>query len=114
MKKAGFQPPDLKQLAEELRLAGSDQTRLKNLLAAMERQGRVIKIASDLYFDRSAFDTARARLQQYLATNPEITAASFRDLLGASRKFAIALLDYFDHSGITIRVGDARRLRRSS
>ena len=35
----------------------------------------------------------------------------YRDLLGASRKFAIALLDYFDHSGVTIRVGDARKLR---
>jgi len=35
----------------------------------------------------------------------------YRDLLGASRKFAIALLDYFDHAGVTVRVGDARRLR---
>jgi hypothetical protein len=32
-------------------------------------------------------------------------------MLGASRKFAIALLDYFDHAGVTTRVGDVRRLR---
>jgi len=42
---------------------------------------------------------------------PQITAATFRDLLGASRKFAIALLDHFDHTGVTTRVGDTRRLR---
>jgi len=38
-------------------------------------------------------------------------ANTVRDLLGASRKFAIALLDYFDHTGFTTRVGDLRRLR---
>ena len=50
-------------------------------------------------------------LPGYLQKHPEITAAAYRDLLGASRKFAIALLDYFDHSGVTMRVGDARKLR---
>jgi hypothetical protein len=29
----------------------------------------------------------------------------------ASRKFAIALLDYFDHIGLTTRAGDTRKLR---
>ena len=80
----------------------------------MERQGRVMKIATDLYFSRAAADTAKDRLVEYLATHPEITAATFRDLLGASRKFAIALLDHFDHIGVTTRVGDTRRLRTSS
>jgi len=50
-------------------------------------------------------------LIEHLRTNPEITAAKYRDLLGASRRFAIALLDYFDHTGVSTRVGDARRLR---
>jgi ATP-binding cassette subfamily B protein len=54
---------------------------------------------------------AAERLLELLRTEPQITAAVYRDLLGASRKFAIALLDYFDHSGVTTRVGDARRLR---
>ena len=31
---------------------------------------------------------------------------AYRDVLNASRKFAIALLDYFDHIGLTTRVGD--------
>ena len=46
-----------------------------------------------------------------LESGGEITAATYRDALKASRKFAIALLDYFDHSGVTTRVGDARKLR---
>jgi selenocysteine-specific elongation factor len=84
---------------------------MRTLLSALEREGRVVKIATDLYFSREAMEAARQRLLDHLKTAPEITAAAFRDLLGASRKFAIALLDYFDHAGVTTRVGDARRLR---
>ena len=110
-KSAGFHPPDLKQLAEELKLPAAELARMRTLLGALEREGRVVKIATDLYFSREAMEAARQRLLDHLKTDAEITAAAFRDLLGASRKFAIALLDYFDHSGVTTRVGDARRLR---
>jgi len=110
---AGFHPPDLKQLAGELGLPVSDVAKLRTLLTAMEREGRVVKIATDLYFDRAQLDEARARLLKHFERNPEVSAAAYRDLLGASRKFAIALLDFFDHSGVTTRVGDVRRLRSS-
>ena len=108
---AHFQPPDLKQLAESLKVPAADLPRLRTVLAAMEREGRIVKIATDLYFSRVSADAARNSLVEYLKTNKEITAAIFRDLLGASRKFAIALLDHFDHTGLTTRVGDTRRLR---
>ncbi|MGH7865996.1 MAG: selenocysteine-specific translation elongation factor [Candidatus Binataceae bacterium] len=111
LRDAMFQPPDLKQLAGALKLPASELPRLRTLLAAMEREGRIVKIATDLYFSREALETARNLLLDRLAREPEITAATYRDLLGASRKFAIALLDYFDHAGVTTRVGDARRLR---
>jgi selenocysteine-specific elongation factor len=109
--RAHFQPPDLKQLAESLKIPAADLPRLRTVLAAMERESRVVKVATDLYFSRPATDAARNRLVVYLQTHTEITAATFRDLLNASRKFAIALLDHFDHTGLTTRVGDTRRLR---
>jgi selenocysteine-specific elongation factor len=108
---AQFQPPELKQLAEALKIPASQLPHLRTVLLAMEREGRIVKIATGLYFSRTAADAARDRLVEYLKTNDKITAATFRDLLGASRKFAIALLDHFDHVGITTRVGDHRRLR---
>ena len=85
------------------------------MLGALEREGRIVKIATDLYFSRArARRRARAPRSSICKTHPEITAATFRDLLGASRKFAIALLDHFDHAGVTTRVGDTRRLRERS
>jgi selenocysteine-specific elongation factor len=108
---AGYHPPDLKQLAELLKLAPAELPHLRTVLSAMEREGRVIKIATDLYFGKAPFESAKLQLTERLAADGEITAATYRDLLNASRKYAIALLDHFDHSGVTTRVGDVRRLR---
>jgi len=111
LRAAGYQPPDLKQLAEAARMADSTLGRLRALLSAIERKGRVIKIATDLYMAREPFESARARLLERLQRDGEISAATYRDVLDASRKFAILLLDHFDHTGVTTRVGDLRKLR---
>jgi selenocysteine-specific elongation factor len=111
LNQAGYHPPDLKQLAEALKLQPNELANLRAVLSAMEREGRVIKIATDLYFSKVPFESAKSRLIERLAADGEITAATYRDLLNASRKYAIALLDHFDHSGLTTRVGDARKLR---
>jgi len=50
-------------------------------------------------------------LRDHVRVHGTISAATFRDLLGASRKFSISLLDYFDRTGFTLRVGDVRKLR---
>ncbi len=111
--RAGFQPPEVSQLVQTLNLPAAQGAHVKRILNALETQGRVVKIASELYFDRSQFEAARGRLLDYLADHAEINAATYRDLLSASRKFAISLLDYFDHAGVTTRIGDARRLRKA-
>ncbi len=111
LKTAGFQPPDLRQLAEALKSTAQREARVIQLLDVLEREQRVVKVAKDLYFSAGAVKEAQARLLEYFKAHSEISAAAFRDLLQASRKFAIALLDYFDHSGFTLRVGDMRRLR---
>lgn len=108
---AGLHPPDVRQLADTLGLAPNHEQRVRILLAALERQGRVAKLAGELYMDRRHLDVARARLLDYLARSPGITAAGYRDLLAVSRKSAISLLEYFDQAGVTTRVGDERRLR---
>jgi selenocysteine-specific elongation factor len=40
-----------------------------------------------------------------------MNAAAFRDLIGSSRKYTIPLLEYFDRVGLTIRMGDIRKLK---
>jgi selenocysteine-specific elongation factor len=41
----------------------------------------------------------------------QITAQEWKELVGASRKFAIPLAEYFDAEKVTMRVGEVRKLR---
>ncbi len=68
LRKAGFQPPELKLLAEALKLPAGEVAKLRSVLSALEREGKVVKIATDLYFARASIDAARAHLTEYLQT----------------------------------------------
>lgn len=101
-------PPDLKQIEKDM---GVERARLAEIVRLMERDQAIVRVAADLYFLRDHVDKVKGVLYKYLANNSEITAAIFRDLLGSSRKYTIALLEYFDREGVTVRIGDARRLK---
>jgi selenocysteine-specific elongation factor len=101
-------PPDLKQIESAL---GANRAKLGEVIRVMEREKRVARVAGDLYFLTECVDKVKGVLYSYLKENGDITAAAFRDLLGSSRKYTIALLEYFDREGLTIRIGDLRRLK---
>jgi len=104
-----FTPPDLRQLEEMTGVARRD---LVDMLGVLEGEGRVVRIGPDLYYAPAATQEATALVAAHCRAHGEITAATFRDLIGASRKFAIAFLDWCDRTGVTVRLGDLRKLRR--
>jgi selenocysteine-specific elongation factor len=104
-------PPELKQIEKE---AAVPRAKLIEVLRLLERERAVVKVATDLYFLSSCVSRVRNVLCEQLAAKGEISAAAFRDLLGSSRKYTIALLEYFDREGLTLRIGDIRRLKSPS
>ena len=109
LQEGGFTPPEVKELEERLRVP---RKLLSDLLGVLESRGQAVKVTTDLYFSSAALEKAKAALTTQLTARGEISAAAFRDLLGISRKTAIPLLEYFDRTGLTLRVGDVRKLRR--
>jgi selenocysteine-specific elongation factor len=101
-------PPVTKHIEEELRIP---RGKLADVIRVMERERSIVRIAPDLYFLAEPIEKVRAGLRQHLIERGTISAATFRDLFGTSRKYAIPLLEYFDREGLTVRVGDARRLK---
>jgi selenocysteine-specific elongation factor len=104
-------PPDVKQIERDL---GAAPGTLGDVLRVMERERAIVRVSPDLYFLTASIDKVKADLRQHLSERSEITPATFRDLFGTTRKYAIPLLEYLDREGITIRVGDSRRLKRAS
>jgi selenocysteine-specific elongation factor len=101
-------PPSLKELQQGLAV---DAKRLMELVGVLCERGDLVKVSGDLVFAAEVVREAELALREYLSRNDRITAAEFRDLISASRKYSIPLLDYFDRCGVTLRSGDYRRLR---
>jgi len=107
---AGCTPPDLRQLEEA---TSAPRKVLLDVLGVLEKEQRVVRIAPELFYHPEAVAEGMRHIGEHCAVHGEITAAALRDRIGASRKFAIAFLDWTDRTGVTLRVGDARRLRRA-
>jgi selenocysteine-specific elongation factor len=101
-------PPDLKEIEKQ---AGVPRNRLNEVIRLLEREGAVVRVTTDMYFLAGSIEQLRRTLTKHLTEKGEMTAAAFRDLIGSSRKYTIPLLEFFDRDGLTIRIGDIRRLK---
>jgi selenocysteine-specific elongation factor len=104
-------PPDLKEVEKQ---AGVARNRLTEVIRLLERDGSIVRVTTDMYFLATAIVQLRDTLVNILTEKGEMNAAAFRDLIGSSRKYIIPLLEYFDRTGLTIRIGDFRKLKAPS
>ena len=106
--KGGLQPPSSKELSEEW---SEEEEKVRSVLEHLVHEGVLVKIKSGMYFHRIHFENLREKLITYLKRNKEITTPQFKEITGASRKYAIPLIEYFDQIKLTLRLGEKRVLR---
>lgn len=70
---------------------------------------RLVRVDSQFTYTAGQITRLRAQLDEWFATHEALTLQDFRGFTGASRKFAVPLLEFCDRSGWTVRVGDERR-----
>jgi selenocysteine-specific elongation factor len=101
LRHAGYSPPDRLELE---RIAGLES----EALAALIQKGDLIKVSEDLIYLPETIAQVVERVNDFIISNASITIAEIRDLLGTSRKYALALATFLDEQKITRRVGDTR------
>jgi selenocysteine-specific elongation factor len=101
---APYAPPALDELAGRF---GLDEEILSVLLA----RGEIVRVAETIAFRGDAFSQMRDQIVHHLGAAGTISVAEVRDQFDTSRKYALALMEYFDQQRLTRRVGDARVLR---
>ncbi len=106
---AGLKPPRRNELFAEL--AEYPAALVEEILGVLEREGVIVRVSEELYFDASHLADLEASLKAFLTEHGEIDAQGFKKLTGLTRKFSIPLLEYFDRRKLTLRVGDKRILR---
>jgi selenocysteine-specific elongation factor len=107
-KQKGFAAP----IEEELRQkVGLNPKEFKNLMYNLFERGILVRLSDKVVYHREAAEKARRIVLQYLEKYPSITVAQLRDILQLSRKYATAILEYFDNIGLTKRDKDVHILR---
>jgi len=103
-----FQPPWVRDIARTLT---APEPQVRSLLQRVTMLGDTYEVMRDRFFTREAI-AELARIVSELATeNGAVTASEFRDHIGTGRKLAIRILEYFDKTGFSRRVGDAHCVR---
>jgi selenocysteine-specific elongation factor len=82
----------------------------RRMTAVLVRLGVLVAIAPGLYLGRSTLDRAVEELRRAFPGGRQFAATEAKEALGTTRRSAIPLLEHLDRSGVTVRVGDLRRL----
>jgi selenocysteine-specific elongation factor len=121
----------------EIKFKGADQVKVKELIRKFEQNpfstpsvkecqnevgeeivnalielGELVTVSQEVIFRKKDYDFLVEKVRAAIEANGEITLAEARDTLGTTRKYAQALLEHLDAIGITIRAGDARKLKK--
>jgi selenocysteine-specific elongation factor len=104
---SGLKVPALPEVLAGLKV---DKARAQKIVTLLLRDKVLIKVSDDLVFHRSALDELRRVVAAQKAKSSKMDVATFKELTGVSRKYAIPLLEYLDRERVTRRVGDAREI----
>ncbi len=104
-KSNGFAPPSLDDLAKHY----GKNKQYTGAIAMLKKSGTLISLDLKYLIHRDYYEKALALLNTHFEQNEELALGDYRDMLGVSRKYAVALLEEFDKKRITRKVGDARR-----
>ena len=108
---AGLAPPGLDEAMGTAGVAAAKKAHGRKILQLLLDRGSLVRVQGDLFFDRRAVDDLIGRLKLFALEHqpePALDVATFKDLAGVSRKYAIPLLEFFDRERITRRTGDRR------
>ncbi|MCC7512517.1 MAG: selenocysteine-specific translation elongation factor [Anaerolineae bacterium] len=79
---------------------------------ALIEMGELTAVSQEVVFRSKDYAAMTEKVKSSIAQNGQTTLAEVRDLLSTTRKYAQALLEHLDAVGVTVRDGDARRLKR--
>lgn len=105
MVEAGVAALSSKELAERV---GAPVQAIEEIQRVGLDAGELVRVDEGLIYAPATLETLRKLIR---GLPSPFTASDFRDAAESSRKYAIPLLEYFDRSGFTERIGDRRKVK---
>ena len=89
---------------------GKKESQVSDILRVLSSEDSVMRLSDSMYMGRKSYDRMIGLLRAHFSKKEGMTVAEFRDMLGTTRKYALPLLEHLDSNGVTLRVGDQRKL----
>ena len=107
-RKAGLEVPGLDEVIASFPPA--EQGDCRQVVESLVSGGGLVMLTPQLCLHSQVYAQVCDKTRDFMAEHQELTLAEFRDLLGTSRKYALAVLEYYDKNKILKKYGDVRRL----
>ena len=108
LKQTGAAGPSQEEFADTLKVNIDD---VKTVITLLVDEGDVIIVGNSFLYAADEIMRIESLIRDSIKQKGSITISEFRTSLNTSRKYALPLLNYFDDTGVTVRVGDERILK---
>jgi selenocysteine-specific elongation factor len=98
-----YSPPTIKECQDAVG---------KDVYYALVDLDMLTPMSDEVVFRREDFEELLRRVEATYGLQKPFTIAEVRDLVNTSRRFALAFLEHLDEIGLTVRQGDARKLKK--
>ncbi|MDR2599424.1 MAG: selenocysteine-specific translation elongation factor [Oscillospiraceae bacterium] len=88
----------------------NEQKDFEQVFESLKNNAEIIMLSTLIFWLSENYENAITIVQNHFKENQTLTLAECRDMLGTSRKFALAFLEHLDGKRITKLVGDTRVL----
>ncbi len=104
---SGFQSPRPDQLPE---LLGAEHAAVERMLEYLCSKETLFRLSKNVILSPRWMRKAQDMVIQKIQEEGALDSAFFKKDIGSSRKYALAILDFFDARNITVRIGNNRKL----
>ena len=101
---SGYATPSLDEVTSQF----AKEKGFKQVLESMINEGKLIKLSDQILYHAEVYQRALDTVRAYAAEHGQVTLGETRDLLGSSRKYTLALLEYWDRKNVCKKQGEAR------
>jgi selenocysteine-specific elongation factor len=98
-----FDPPSRKEL--------TPNANAQQVMRFLIQTGEVVELTSEVVLSRQSFEQMRDAVIARIRMNRPATVSELRSAIGTSRRIMVPFLERLDRDGVTLRVGDKRKLR---
>ena len=106
-RKAGLETPGLDEVYGHF--TPGEQADCKQVVESLVSGGGLVMLTPQICVHREVYEDVCRQLSEHFAAQETLTLAEFRDKLSTSRKYALALLEYWDKNKVLKKDGDLRR-----